>query len=249
MQNKENISKDIIDRKPPIPIPVEDDGVFYQVENIYYMQNGTVKRIRMDDNYKYCTGIAFYTLNGFNSSEIVGIKKNGNFIFDKLPLLHLQSDNVDNVNGTFFNTVFEAAGSLIEFYSENSGGFPGGDYYLIFRLENKKPDFNNKHYDINLLNLSAGINTGRFLFAYNKKIKKIAFYKISGNGSVDYFTVRDSSRFYFKDMRFRFVSRLNLSDVNKRFVRCDAPTNNLMYEFNVAGTGSVDIFVVFEYED
>ncbi|MCF6183825.1 MAG: hypothetical protein L3J56_04205 [Bacteroidales bacterium] len=240
--------KVIIDRKPPIPIP-EDDGIFYQVEPINYMPNGSVKRIRLDDNYKYCTGIAILADNGLNSGGIFGIKKNGKFIFDKLPFFHFYSQTVDNVNGTFFNVNFKAAGDLIEFYYEDINNGNSGDIYLIFRLENKKTEFKNKNYDINVLNLNLGLNTGRFIFAYNKRIKKIAFYKVGGTGGVEGFTVRDSSRFYFKDMLWSFVSRLNLSDVNKRFMIFDASTDNLMYEFNVMGAGGVDIFVVFEYED
>ncbi|MCF6365283.1 MAG: hypothetical protein L3J35_03680 [Bacteroidales bacterium] len=239
--------KVIIDRKPPIPIP-EDDGIFYQTVSVSNLNSGSVQRIRTDGNYKYCTGIAIQTDNGYASDGIIGIKQNGNFVFDKLPMLHLFSDTVDNVNGTFLNVNFEAFGKLVEIYYEDNSVGNSGDLIIILRLENKKNEVKNKNYEINTLSLSAGLNSGRFLFSYKKRIKKISFYKISGAGGVEYFSVRDSSRFYFSKMYWFFISRLNLSDINNRFIRADMPTDNLLYEFTVAG-GSVDIFVVFEYED
>ena len=245
MQNKENISKEIIDRKPPILIPVNDKRVFLQTVDIPLTSEIREYQIRLNPNYKYCNGVMI--LNSVVNDEIFGIKEKGHFVLDKVHIEQYLPGFFSGFKQRFVELNMIASGTYKNVYLDKNGGSMTNLQLMFFlsNIPNKK--FIKRKLGYDKINLVAGVNIGRLNFNNNFKYIKNVFFIRSGS-STPIISLRDENVTFINKLPFAAIYSILRADIKDRFIPVFFTSNNIEYEITMpAGTDT--LYVIYEYED
>lgn len=220
--------------------------VFIQTEIINLTHEVKEYPVILNSNYEYCYGVVVASSVGGGFYSVLGLKEKGVFVVDECLYFHYQRVHVTDFSDSYIPVSIIAKGTQ-KFVSVDKNGSGITSLKLFFLLSNVKRPFKKQKIGFSKIDFNTGFNTGRINFNESFKYIKGVNIVSAASGSVDAFSVSDSSRTFIDKLTVTdFIGLVGYFKITKRFIPVFIKSGNLEYEIEATAPGT--LYFIYEYE-